>query len=104
MTDPRIAALAEALQAAGCVPSCAGCGAEITYHADCPEADGTLVWETDAAAILAALPPDWWVEQDAEIANLRKIEEAARALVSTYGPYYEGDAAEALRAALGSER
>jgi hypothetical protein len=108
-TDPA-AALAEALEAAGCVPSCAGCGAEIAYHADCDEGDGTLVWEVDAAAILAALPPDWCghigVEEAiaqgqnriaaldarivdlngevlalmAEIARLRKIEEAARPL------------------------
>jgi hypothetical protein len=40
----------------------------------------------------------------AECVRLRAIEEAARALCQTYGPYYEGDAAEALRAALGSER
>jgi hypothetical protein len=50
--DRGLAALAQALEAAGCVPSCAGCGAEITYHADCDEGDGTLVWEADAAAIL----------------------------------------------------
>lgn len=67
-TDPRIAALAEAL----------------------------TVWQGNryeyAAAILAALPPDWFEasdgqilmmahairDKDAEIVRLRKIEEAAR--------------------------
>ena len=44
------------------------------------------------------------MKEDAELARLRAIEEAARALISTYGPYYEGDAAEVLRDALGSER
>ena len=47
--------LARAIEASGPDwPSCAGCGAEITYHAECDEGDSTLVWEPDAAAIAAA--------------------------------------------------
>ena len=58
MTDPRVSALAEALRG--------------RYGFD-----GSDGWGEDAAAILAALPPDW-CGHEAEIARLRKIEEAAR--------------------------
>ena len=54
LTDPRIAALAEALRHA------------LLFHYD---DDPTLAYE-DAAAILAALPADW-CGHEAEIARLR---------------------------------
>jgi hypothetical protein len=68
MTDPRIAALAEALASSG-----VGCATQT-----CPEHSS----KDHAAAILAALPPDWcghdfnqaariMVEQAAELARLR---------------------------------
>ena len=83
MTDPRIAALAEALQTIP-VPA--------SYEEWQSRVD--VSYEADAAAILAALPPDWCghsafdgiqdamtiTNQTAEIARLRKIEEAARAI------------------------
>jgi hypothetical protein len=133
MTDPRIAALAEALL-------------RVAYPSHDPAVDDPPVMEVGdlsdsgtetpwglAAAILAALdatPAMLWddlsyqagledgrTEYEVEIARLnetlnseiaecvrlRAIEEAARAVVEYYGPYYEGDAAEALRAALGEK-
>ncbi len=110
-TDPRIAALAEALHGAQ-----AGCPDNPTY--DC-------VHERQAAAILAALPPDWCghglareldlvrrlaaaeYQRDTLDARLRKIEEAARALdrhgfldLVSHTSEEGWEAAASLRAAL----
>jgi len=107
--DPRTAALAEALHKARCAPSVPWPAGHMERHIE------------DAAAILAALPADWcghpvqvakWREMGAEIARLRRIEEAAR-VVANRGQEYEdtlvrwGDLAEALdalRAALEEDR
>jgi hypothetical protein len=117
--DPRIAALAEALRSLP-VPA--------TYEEWQARIDAS--YEDDAAAILAALPPDWCghhaaseamralaeqtatiVQQEDEIARLRRIEEAARAISNAGDPDddFEGQyidylipatALDALRAAL----
>jgi len=80
MTDPRTAALAEAL-------SMNLAALDDLLHGPVNQ----YKWENAAAAILAALPPDWcghpvqvakWREMGAEIARLRPIEEAARAYLS----------------------
>jgi hypothetical protein len=93
MTDPRTAALAEALKG---TPMCGMTMRRIGRPND-------VAWERDAAAILAALPPDWCghglareldlvqrlaaaeYQRDAalaEIAGYRAIEEAARAHIA----------------------
>jgi hypothetical protein len=106
-TDPRIAALAEALRV----------WRRVFVDAEDPDR-----WYTDsAAALLAALPPDWcghdlrairnraWQDGvnaanvDPDLARLRIIEEAARAVVADY-PSDAWPVLNALRAALGSER
>ena len=84
MTDNGLAALAAALRSIP-VPA--------TYEEWQSRMDAS--YEADAAAILAALPPDFLCGHLAheEFARLRKIEEAARALFDGfYGPLvtYEG--------------
>lgn len=94
MTDPRIATLAEALHD--------------WYAGKDAEFDGAQCrHREDAAAILAALPPDWCGHDGPlgpyyrkEIARLRRIEEAARALLDNHPLRCER--ADALRAALES--
>jgi len=105
--DPRIAALAEALEAHGAAHpdpfdkwEWASCGV------DC------------AATVLAALPDDWcghagWIPEsqrqvlalriqtlEEEIASLRKIKETARALIPPHPRAPESAKVRALRAAL----
>jgi hypothetical protein len=100
MTDPRVAALAEALNAV---------------------IDGGFYYRDlhktrpaeDAAAILAALPYGWDPDSDEEWRRLRKIEEAARAYIVAVDVLYRKGTREdwwkreatldALRAALGEE-
>jgi hypothetical protein len=121
--DPRIAPLAEALDAGG-----VGCATTV-----CPDHTS----KDRAAAILAALPPDWcghgeyeaemerlWALDCAELARLRAIEEAARAVdwesvqdaldvavhahaemeVNKERWRADENALDALRAALGEDR
>jgi hypothetical protein len=96
-TDPRIAALAEALASSG-----VGCATQT-----CPEHSS----KDHAAAILAALDGAGWrlhardkmCPHEVEITRLRKIEEAARKLMEAPASHPEY-AFAALRAALEAER
>ena len=105
MTDPRIAVLAEALEPL--LPQhTEGRGG---YPHQSSDTSWTVYdWMTPdalAAAILAALPPDWcghgayeaemerlWALDRAEIARLRWIEEAAREAIDALGFWDDGDA------------
>jgi hypothetical protein len=105
-TDPRIAALAQALQDAYM---------GIGFGVSAPDQQS---YREAAAAILAALPPDWCGHEEhaialARIDRWRKIKEAARALIADIPPNTRSHVPRvsvdhvlfrALRAALEAER
>jgi hypothetical protein len=98
-------ALAAALQAVGCEPACGDCGADISYHAECGEGNGSLVWEVSTDALTAALSAAGLsIVSTEELEGLRAVESEARVLsLATRGDHarwFRGSDLAGLRAAL----
>jgi hypothetical protein len=98
-------ALAAALQAVGCEPACGDCGADISYHAECGEGNGSLVWEVSTDALTAALAAAGLsIVSTEELEGLRRDLDAEMAGTEDWADFYYVEVpiplARRLRAAL----